>query len=152
MNYNSSYYLIKEALDNVFSEAEDKLINSQSIKFKKCTIWRNTFIPPKPGVYILFDDNHKILYVGESGNLNARLNEINRTVNHSFRRELGCRMFKVLKSRRKYEPEIETLLDKFFEDKLYVSFLEVNFGRLEIETYLISKYESEIYNSKKKRK
>ncbi len=34
MNYNSIYYLIKEALDNVFSEAEDKLINSQSIKFK----------------------------------------------------------------------------------------------------------------------
>lgn len=44
------------------------------------------------------------------------------------------------------------MLDKYFDEELFITYIEVNFGRLEIETYLIDKYQKQIINSTKKRK
>ena len=48
--------------------------------------------------------------------------------------------------------DVENQLDDFFNNILHVSFLKVNFGRLEIETYIVTKYQNVILNSEKKRK
>ena len=105
-----------------------------------------------PGVYALYEDNQILLYIGETGNLRARMNEINRTVNHSFRKELGFTRFDGIKSKKKFEDNVELKLDDFFEQNLYVSFIEVNFGRLEIETFIITNHQTLLLNSIKKRK
>lgn len=128
------------------------LLSGSKIKFKKCRHWRLDNIPPVPGVYAFFDGDGNILYVGESGNLWERMNEVNRTVNHSFRRQIGNVKFHGIKSGKKFCAEVESQLDDYFDTYLYVSFIEVNFGRLEIETYIITYYQELLLNSVKKRK
>ncbi|MBY8961802.1 GIY-YIG nuclease family protein [Flavobacterium sp. D11R37] len=142
--------------ENVLAEqlehSRKMLINGSKIKFKKCRLWRLDNIPSVPGVYAFFDADGNILYVGESGNLRERKNEVNRTVNHSFRRQIGSVKFQGIKSGNKFCGEVESQLDDYFSTYLYVSFIEVNFGRLEIETYIITYYQELLLNSVKKRK
>ena len=146
------YFLKEKQLDEVLKNAEDDLFKSPMIKFKKCRFWRKDNVPNIAGIYALFNENGKLLYIGESGNMRERMNEINRTVNHSFRKQFGHIEFGGIKSKKKFDDDVETLLDNYFDKKLHASFLPVNFGRLEIETYLISKYQEKLYNSIKKRK
>ena len=80
------------------------------------------------------------------------MNDICRTVNHTFRKQLGHKRYGAIKTRKKFDTETEALLDLFFDEKLYVSFIKANFGRVEIETYLVTKYQKILLNSEKKRK
>lgn len=146
------YHFENNDLYNGLKQAETDLFSSEKLKFKKDKNWRENSIPDRPGVYALFEDNQKLLYIGETGNLRARMNEINRTVNHSFRKELGFTRFDGIKSKKKFEHNVELKLDAFFEQNLYVSFIEVNFGRLEIETFIITNHQTLLLNSIKKRK
>lgn len=148
MNYKLSQCELKEILE----KAENELFNSKRIQFKKCKDWRKYNVPNEAGIYAIFENDNILIYIGESGNLKDRMNEINRTVNHSFRKQFGHLRFNGIKSRKKFTDDIETLLDVYFAENLFVSFLEVNFGRLEIETYLISKHQEKVINSVKKRK
>ena len=133
------YNMNRTELNNIFSIAEKQLLESRRLKFKKCNTWRSENVPNEAGIYAVFENESELLYVGESGNLNARMSEINRTVNHSFRRQIGHLKFQGVKSTKKFSEKIEILLDEYFAKCLYVSFLPINFGRLEIETYLITR-------------
>ncbi len=146
------YYLEKNILNETFLKAENELLNSNRLKFKKSKYWRNDNIPNESGIYAIFNEKDELMYIGESGNINARMNEINRTVNHSFRKQLGAEMFGGIKSRKKFKSNVEQALDDYFDKYIYISFLPVNFGRLELETYLINKHQEKLYNSEKKRK
>ncbi|WP_158974291.1 GIY-YIG nuclease family protein [Cellulophaga sp. L1A9] len=147
-----NYKLCQSELKEMLEKAEDELFNSKRIKFKKCKDWRKDNVPSEAGVYAIFENDNDLIYIGESGNLKDRMNEINRTVNHSFRKQFGHLRYNGIKSRKKFTDDIETLLDDYFSENLFVSLLPVNFGRLEIETYLISKYQDKVINSVKKRK
>jgi hypothetical protein len=131
--------------------AEKLLFKSPKIKFERTLIWRKQYFKNVPGIYAIFEKN-KIIYIGETGNLYKRMSDITKTVNHTFRKHIGKSKFGGIKSSKKYDPEIEEMLDKYFDEELYITFIEVNFGRLEIETYLIDKYQTQIINSEKKRK
>lgn len=148
----NKYYLEKNILNETFLKAEKELLNSKRFKFKKSKDWRDENIPAKSGIYAIFNEKNELMYIGESGNINPRMDEINRTVNHSFRKQLGAKMFGGIKSKKKFKESIEKKLDEYFDKYVYVSFLLVNFGRLEIETYLIDKHQDKLYNSEKKRK
>lgn len=147
-----NYKLGQNELNSLLTKAETKLFNSPRIKFKKCKNWRNKNVPNESGIYAIFENNDALIYIGESGNLKERMNEINRTVNHSFRKQFGYLRYNGIKSKKKFAENVEIQLDEYFSNNLYVSFLPINFGRLEIETYLISKYQEKIINSIKKRK
>ena len=146
------YYLEKYILDTIFLKTEKELLNSNRLKFKKSKDWRNENIPNEPGIYAIFNEKDELMYIGESGNINARMDEINRTVNHSFRKQLGAKMFGGIKSKKKFKDNVEKELNEYFDKYIYLSFLPVNWGRLEIETYLIDKHQDKLYNSEKKRK
>lgn len=148
MNYNLS----QTELNRILEKAESELFNLKPIKFKKCKEWRKDKVPNEPGIYAIFENGDRLIYIGESGNLKDRMNEINRTVNHSFRKQFGHLRFNGIKSTKKFADDIEILLDEYFVNNLYVSFLPINFGRLEIETFLIGKYQEKVINSVKKRK
>lgn len=132
--------------------AEKLLFTAPKIKVARTLSWRKQYFKSVPGIYAFFETNNKIVYIGETGNLYKRMSDVTRTVNHTFRKKLGQLKFEGIKSNKKYDPEIEKMLDKYFDEELYVTFIEVNFGRLEIETFLIDKYQSKIINSEKKRK
>lgn len=146
------YLLENNNLIEVLTKAQENLFAAKKYKFEKSSIWREVSIPNESGVYALYEGNDKLIYIGETGNLRERMNEINRTVNHSFRKQLGASRFGGIKSKKKFTEDIENLLDTFFKDHLYVSFIEVNFGRLEIETFIISNHQELLLNSEKKRK
>lgn len=146
-----NYFIAEQDLQKLFAKAEQQLFSSERIKFQKETKWRVEKILSKSGVYALFEKD-KLVYIGETGNLQDRMGDLNRTVNHSFRKQLGATRFGGIKSKRKFADEVEKLLDDFFSEHLYVSFIPVNFGRLEIETFLIDKHQAQLLNAEKKRK
>ena len=146
------YLLENKQLLNVLLQAQANLFAAEKFKFEKSNIWRNRLIPAEAGIYALFEGRDKLLYIGETGNLRDRMGEINRTVNHTFRKQLGSTRFGGIKSSKKFSNDIEAQLDNFYTENLYVSFIEVNFGRLEIETFIISNHQELLLNSEKKRK
>lgn len=110
------------------------------------------------GVYLFFEDN-KPCYVGETGNLKKRMNDLRNTKNHTLRRNFGHKYFfnhnEFFKATSKlsFNPEIEILLEKLMNEKLSVSLLPVEFGRKEFEEFICSKYELlNKYNLRSKRK
>ncbi|MGV0751773.1 GIY-YIG nuclease family protein [Empedobacter brevis] len=145
-------HLYKEReLYKVLIKAEKQLFTSPRIKLERTLLWRKEYLTHIPAVYAIFE-NKKLIYIGETGDLLKRMSDITRTVNHSFRKQIGHRFFNGIKSSKKFEEEIEIKLDKYFDDTLYIQFIEVNFGRSEIETYLIDKFKDQLINGPKKRK
>lgn len=145
------YQLENKELYTILNGFEKKLFDSEKIKFERNQIWRRKHLKNVPGIYALFEDDN-LKYVGETGDLLKRMSDITRTVNHSFRKQIGAEKFSGIKSSKKFGIEIEKSLDDFFDNNLYIKFIEVNFGRLEIETYLVDKFQNQIINSKKIRK
>jgi len=80
------------------------------------------------------------------------MSDICRTVNHTFRRQIAKKRFNVAIISKRTQPNTEQMLDNFFDTKLYISFIRVNFGRTEIEAFLAEKYKDIILNAKTKRK
>ncbi|MGC4100884.1 GIY-YIG nuclease family protein [Ferruginibacter sp.] len=148
MNYN----LENSELTKVLKTAEKDLLSKSRIKFELSSTWRNQHVPDYPGIYALFEGLDNLIYIGETGNLRERMNDICRTVNHTFRRQFANKRYGVEKTKKKFDADIEIKLDNFFKEQLHLAFIEVNFGRIEIETYLVDKYQKALLNSEKKRK
>lgn len=144
------YYLEKNNLDKIFKQAERKLLETKKEKFSKELKWRKEKIPNEAGIYAVFE-NTELIYIGESSNLRERMSDINRTYNHSLRKKLGKIKFKGDLVKNKYNEEVENKLDKLFRNNIYITFLKVNLGRLEIESHLTEKFDNQLYNSSKKR-
>jgi len=93
------------------------------------------------GVYFLFDCDN-LMYVGESGNLYGRMSDLNRTLNHTFRRSLGEAKFHQHKkyykasSSKKFDAAIETLLDDYVRCNITISLVPLNIGRKEFEEWM----------------
>ena len=69
------------------SSMEAQLFSQPKIRFEKIKNG-TTIIPNEPGVYLIHE-KEGVCYVGETGNLQGRMKDMVRTVNHSFRRTLG---------------------------------------------------------------
>src|SRR5680860_1129214 len=111
-----------------------------------------------PGVYVFFEEG-KPCYVGETGNIRKRMNDIRNTLNHSLRRKFGHKHFNEhpefhgSSSKRKFHASIEALLDELMIKNLQVSMLLVDLGRKELEEHICEKYRLlERYNIRSKRK
>jgi len=146
-----SFNLTDEDLSLIYSKAETCLFDGNRIKFEFDRKWSSNF-PKKSGVYAIYE-GIDLLYIGETANLKERMKEVKRTYNHSFRKKLGKYRFggvEIVKG--KYSDTIENQMNDFYREKLYMSYIEVNFGRIEIESFLISKYQEILLNSQKLRK
>ncbi len=138
----------KEILE-IVDNCEKELKTKKRIKFSFDKKWSDNF-PKKAGIYAIFYKDN-FVYVGESANLKERMKEVKRTYNHSFRRKLG----KFLKpdaviEKGKFSNDLELLLNEHYENFLKFTFKEVNFGRIEIENYLMQRNEG-VLNSIGKR-
>lgn len=110
--------------------------------------------PEEAGVYAFFEKD-RIVYVGETGLLQGRMNDIRNTLNHTLRRSIGEKKFSNVKgyekasSKKKFPKHIEEKVENYLLE-LEVSILPVRFGRTEFEEYLVEKYDP-IFNKKTKR-
>jgi hypothetical protein len=96
-------------------------------------------VSPLAGVYAIWDARSgKPVYVGETSGLLARMGDLGRTVNHTFRRIAR----KELKAASATESALSALLAARFE----IAFLPVDFGRAEFEEYLILRWRRTLYN------
>ena len=115
--------------------------------------WKKRF-PTGAGVYAFFKDGI-IVYVGETGSIQGRMNDMRSSQHHTLRRNVGAREFcdvpgyEKASSHKKFPVHIEKLVITFLYG-FEVTTLSVGFGRKEIEEYLIAKYEP-IYNQKARR-
>ena len=116
--------------------------------------WKKTF-PSAPGVYSVFDKSI-LIYVGESGNLQKRMNDLRATYNHTLRSSLGAAEFnhlpgfKKATSKEKFPDNIEKLLEVYIKRNLTVIAIQVDIGRKEIEEHIFSCKKPK-YNKKGKR-
>lgn len=131
------------------------IIENKGVKIELTRKWAQQF-PINAGVYVI-RQNKTIFYVGETGSLRARMNDLLETRNHVIRRNAGNDNFKGhpnferATSKKTFHPDIEALLNNWMTTKLKVSVLEINLGRKELEELLFSKYKPK-YNIKGKRK
>ncbi|WP_422351140.1 GIY-YIG nuclease family protein [Flagellimonas sp.] len=98
-----------------------------------------------PGVYLFFEDDQPC-YIGETGNLKKRMNDLRNTKNHTLRRNFGHKHFEghpefyKATSNKNFHPDIESLLITLMIERLTVSLLPIKLGRKECEEYICSKY------------
>jgi GIY-YIG catalytic domain len=115
-------------------------------------------IPQEAGVYVL-KENSKLVYVGETGNLRGRMNDLLDTRHHSVRRTIGKKYFNNVKgfipatTKIKFPDHIERLVNKYITENLKIAYLRVPLGRKELEEFIEKDIYKEIkLNSRGKRK
>jgi hypothetical protein len=128
------------------ADAEHYLISRPELRsrFDGSDAWHHLF-HDTPGVYTIFIGNN-VVYVGESGNLRARMRDLRETRNHTFRRSHGKAIFCErpgfipASASRCFDDDLETELTEHMGEHVSVCTLPVWFGRKEIEEYLTEKY------------
>jgi len=100
--------------------------------------WAND-VTVAAGVYAIWDIRiRKPVYVGETSGLLARMGDLGRTVNHTFRR--------IVRKKLNAESATEADLNAMLADRFELAFLPVSFGRSEFEEYLILRWRQSLYN------
>ena len=101
-------------------------------------------IPVNAGVYVLwFNKTNEPNYVGETSCLRLRMSDIGRTVNHTFRKDIArARNWPLVDDR-----QLSHRISKEFS----LSFIELHFGRAELEEYLIQRWRKYLVNKPDKR-
>ena len=112
-------------------------------------------VPRKPGVYALFE-GPEIVYVGETGSLRGRCENLCDTRNHSLRKAVGTFLFPNLPANerataaKKFPDAVERQLADWMEKHLTISYLPVPLGRKELEEFIYSRHRVR-YNSRGQR-
>ena len=122
-------------------------------RFEKNPKWKHKF-PQRAGIYFGFLDN-KLCYIGETAELRARMGDLGNTYNHTLRKKIGILKlgFKLEKNEKtgklsnKFKDGEEVKLNKYMSDHLEIKFLDLNFGRKEVEDQLVEKYKNDLLNS-----
>lgn len=132
----------------------EKLSSSERVSVPHVAATTREF-PDLPGVYCIWEKD-KLCYVGETSSLRGRMGDIQRTLNHTFRRKVGKANFSAVEgykdasSGNKFPPHIEEFLNGYIMENARLSYLPVDFGRKELEEYICHKYKPQ-YNSLSRR-
>jgi GIY-YIG catalytic domain len=150
---HSSAILSKDALPDVGIDAAvleklekmgEALRQKQKLPmFEPLDSW-TVGIPENPGVYAIWDINERNLaYIGETSSLKSRMRDIGKTKKHTFRRKVAKK------------PEMasndEAGLSEKISKRYAVSFIEIQFGRAELEEFLILRWKPELNKKSAKR-
>jgi hypothetical protein len=140
-------HLTKTQISSIVENVEMDLLRQPKRPFTYETNWKNHF-PEQPGVYAAFE-NSKLIYLGQTSDLRARMSDIRRTYNHTLRKKIGLSKLKGAIIKNKFSDEIEKKLTDYMVTNISFTHHELHFGRLEVESKLVSKYNNsdEFYNS-----
>lgn len=147
--------MTEREIENYLNSREKKLISeSKKHQIVLTRTWANSF-PNESAVY-LFREGNEICYIGETGSLKGRMNDILNTKNHTIRRNFGNALFsehpkyEKPSSKKGFCNEIEVLLNERIVNDLTISYLLIQLGRKELEEKLFDKYKPK-YSIKGKR-
>ena len=137
--------MTKTEIEKYLEVIENKLLfESERHTIILNRIWANSF-PNESAVY-LFRENDEICYVGETGSLKGRMNDILNTKNHTIRRNFGNAHFSEFANYEKpnsskgFCEEIEILLNEKIQTNLTLSYIVLSLGRKELEEKLFDKF------------
>lgn len=124
---------------------EKKLIsNRRKRKIYLTNKWAKDF-PEEPGVYVAFE-NDEVVYVGETNNIQRRMNYLRFTYNHSLRLNIGrvnfskVRGYRNATAKKKFPSHIEEKVNDWLTKRIKISILPTKLGRKELESRIIDKY------------
>lgn len=135
---------------NSQSQSNDLLNEGENIVLEQPrTPWPDAIPPTHAGVYLVFSANHgasdeKLIYIGETSNIAERFKtHSSYTRMSALRRHIGTEelgfTLKTRNGKKLYLPDDEDTTVTKFLLSCKIAFLPVNFGRFELEEYLIKK-------------
>lgn len=136
--------MTKTQIEEYLIKLENELLNnSERKKIELNRTWANSF-PNEAAVYLLREAG-EICYIGETGSIRGRMNDILNTKNHTLRRNLGNYYYSELpnytkpSSKKGFCKEIETLLNEKITTDFTISYILTDLGRKEMEERLYEK-------------
>ena len=114
---------------------EETLSSSARLSPLSAVDWASE-VPLEAGVYVIWQ-RKKAIYVGQTSCLRARMIDLARPVNHTFSRKT-CKALDIP----------ESSLEQFTKamKKYKLSYIEVPFGRAEVEEYLVLRWRESLIN------
>jgi len=130
---------VQQASSDLLKEGETKVLSN------RFTPWFDTEILSNAGLYLVKDKMDKLIYVGESSDVGDRIStHSRRTYFSALRRHIGTEILKFqlkeINGKKKYFSELEDRNVTDFLKTCKSSVFAVNFGRYELEEYLIRKH------------
>ncbi|MBZ9628147.1 GIY-YIG nuclease family protein [Psychroflexus sp. CAK1W] len=112
--------------------------------------WKKGF-HDAPGVYLIrqFDE---VVYVGETSNIQKRMNDMRNTKNHTVRRNIGNEAFmeeprfQRATANKSFVPEIELKLEGLMKKSLTIQTLPLELGRKELEEFIMKELSQPKFN------
>ena len=98
-------------------------------------------IPKEAGVYAI-KENDQIVYVGETGSLRGRMNDLLDSRHHTLRRTIGHKLFSNTEgyvsatTKLKFPTHVENLLNEHVCNNLSIAYLTLALGRKELEEFI----------------
>lgn len=132
--------ITQNELEILCRKVEDQLCTCKKIQIYGATNW-TTNLPKLPGIYVVWNGDNQIVYVGETSNLQERMNDLKDTRHHTLRRTVGNMEFSIesdfqkASSKLKFSPRIENMVAAFFEANLSLTYCATKIGRKEFEEY-----------------
>lgn len=123
------------------------LLKQGEIKLFKTTFktWFELTTISNAGLYLVKDKSDKLIYIGESSDVGERIiTHSGRTYFSALRRHIGTEILgfelKEIKNKKRYFSDLEDKKVTDFLRSCQATVFPVNFGRYELEEYLIKKY------------
>lgn len=137
--------MTKTQIEEYLVRMENDLLNNvERRNIELSRNWANSF--PKEAAVYLFRENGEICYVGETGDMQGRMNDFLNTKNHTLRRNIGNMHFyehagyEKPSSTKGFCEEIEELLNTTIITDLRVSYIITHLGRKELEERIYEKF------------
>lgn len=143
--------IAQDELNLLHQRVKAQLSNCDRVQIYGTSKWSSK-VPKLPGIYVVWNQDNIIVYVGETSNLQERMNDLIDTRHHTLRRAIGHMEFskepdfQKANSKVKFPPRIEEMITEFFKNNLSLTYCATKIGRKEFEEYLVKKYKPK-YNS-----
>ena len=132
--------------ENIQNNYNNLLVEGETAFLKqKYLNWYDANPPNNAGIYLVQHIKDGLIYIGESSNIYKRYKTHSGTTYFSaLRRHIGTDILNFfLKSkngRKRYFTDSEDSMVDIYLKKCKISYMKINFGRFELEEYLIRKY------------
>ena len=132
--------------ENIQNNYNNLLVEGETAFLKqKYLNWYDANPPNNAGIYLVQHIKDGLIYIGESSNIYKRYKTHSGTTYFSaLRRHIGTDILNFfLKSkngRKRYFTDSEDSMVNIYLKKCKISYMKINFGRFELEEYLIRKY------------
>lgn len=128
---------VQDIVEEILIEGENEILS------KEIKNWSNSFPQSSAGIYMVRNSKAELIYIGESSDIQERHStHCSKTYFSALRRHIGTEIleFKFIDDKkRRFSEANDSRVTQYLKECKY-SCMPVNFGRYELEEYLIRKH------------